>query len=212
RAFEREGPEAARSQALSNAEILVAVALPAWGGFTVAAQHIAVVIVGPDYSAKAAQLMPLIGFAILLHAMRAHYFAHALHLTGNTVGLLLGALPAALVNVALNLWLMPSFGLVGAAWASIIAYSLALLVSVWQARRQFAMPFPLRETCKAAGATGMMCLVLHALHFPTTAAGLLGLIATGGAAYLAMVAAFDIGGLRSKAMILRRRLTVRPVG
>jgi O-antigen/teichoic acid export membrane protein len=211
RALEREGPEAARRQALHNAEILMAVTLPAWGGFTVAADHIAWVLIGPEYAAKAAELMPLTGVAIFLFALRSHYFAHAQHLTDRTWRLLISSAPAAALNLGLNWVLLPRIGLIGAVWASVIAYAVSLCISVWQARREFALPFPVWETLKAAAATLVMCGVLRACDLPMDAMGLVGMIMLGATLYGALVLALNIGRLRSHAfeMIERRQMGKR---
>jgi O-antigen/teichoic acid export membrane protein len=117
RTYEREGREAAQRQALVNAKILLAVALPTWGGFTVAAGHIAAVLTGPDYAPQVATIMPLVGAAVFLSCLRAHYLDHAFHLACRTDLFLLTAGPAALVNVLLNILLLPGLGLMGAVWA-----------------------------------------------------------------------------------------------
>jgi O-antigen/teichoic acid export membrane protein len=47
RAFERDGQRAAQLQARQNIELMMAAVLPALGGFMIASDHIAAVLVGP---------------------------------------------------------------------------------------------------------------------------------------------------------------------
>ena len=215
RAFERHGREGAQEQARENAEIMITIALPAWGGFTIASTHIATVLVGADYTASAAQMMPLIGLAIFLCGLRSHYFSHALHITRSTWGFMIATVPAALINIVLNVILLPRVGLMGAVWSSIIAYFFGLIISVWQSYRTFPMPIPLRETLKALAATIVMCAVIRLISFPHDAIGLMSLMATGGLIYAVLTLLFDIGGMRRRTVVAWQKIrpefgTARP--
>ncbi|MDQ2763147.1 MAG: polysaccharide biosynthesis C-terminal domain-containing protein, partial [Pseudomonadota bacterium] len=209
RALERDGREAARRQSLENAEVLIALAVPAIGGFIVASDHLARVFAGPAFAPRAAELMPLIGVAVFLNGLRSHYFAQALHLGRRTWAMLGSSIPAAGVNLVLNVLLLPRMGLIGAVWATVVAYAVALVISICQMTAVFPLPFPTREAAKTVGATVIMCLVLRALAFPVNAGGLVSLVLTGGAIYTALVLVADIGRLRSKALVVlsRQRLS-----
>jgi O-antigen/teichoic acid export membrane protein len=212
RTYEREGREAAQRRALANARILLAVAIPTWGGFTVAAGHIAAVLTGPDYAPQVAAIMPLVGAAVFLSCLRAHYLDHAFHLACRTDAFLLTAGPAALVNVLLNVVLLPAVGLMGAVWASLAGYGVALAASIFLSRRVFPLPFPTADAAKAAGATLAMCAVLHAIPFAPTLAGLMGMIMLGVAVYGMLALGFNIGGLRTAAEALLHRRPAHEAG
>jgi O-antigen/teichoic acid export membrane protein len=62
-----------------------------------------------------------VGFAITAHTKR----------TALAMGV------AALVNLALNAWLIPIYGALGAAWATLIAYALAAVLCLWLSRRVY---------------------------------------------------------------------------
>lgn len=211
RAFERDGARAARKQALENGELLVAISIPAMGGFCIASGHIAAVLVGPAFAARAAALMPPIAAAVFLSAMRAHYFSHVQHLTNQTWRLLIALGPAAVLNMALNVVLLPRIGLMGGVWASVVAYIVALCISVWQAHAEFGWPFPVWQAAKASVATAVMCATLYLMRFPTNLIGLVLMILAGGLIYGVLLIAFDIGHVRRKMMPLMTRTTVRAV-
>ncbi|MGE0226081.1 MAG: lipopolysaccharide biosynthesis protein [Acetobacteraceae bacterium] len=192
------GAPAVRRRVRECAEILLIIALPAWGGFTIASGHIAAVLVGPAYAATAAQLMPLAGLAIFLYALRVHYFNYALHLVSRTHLGLLSSVPAAAIALLLNVILLPRIGLIGAVWASVISYAVALAISIAQAMRHYPLPFPLAVAGKAAAATVIMCLGLRMLPFPASATGLVAMIATGALIYGALVMVLDIAGSRTR--------------
>jgi O-antigen/teichoic acid export membrane protein len=205
RAFERGGLDAARRQARQNVEILVALALPAWGGFTIASSHIATVLAGPAYAERVGELLPLLGVAVFVFSIRIHYFSHAQHLTNKTWTLLLASGPAVLINIAMNAVLLPSIGLMGAVWARLVAYLVALGISLWLCQRQLPLPIPGWAVAKASLATLAMCGLLRVLTFPNNTLGLIGMILVGALFYGVVAVLFDIGGLRSM-WLLRRQL------
>ena len=212
RALERHGREAARREAAGTIEILVAVVIPAFGGFVIASRHIAAVLVGPAYAPGAAALMPLSALAVLLFALRCHYYAYALHLSNRTWSLLTSSAPAVVVNLGLNAALLPSIGLIGAVWAKVIAYGLALTISVWQARRWFPLPFPMKVAVKAIVATVIMCTGLSVSRFPENFMGLVTMVSEGGAIYLLLAICLNIAGLRGRLALLWDRYRGAPNG
>jgi O-antigen/teichoic acid export membrane protein len=204
RALERGGRDAAMRQAGQNVEVLMAIAIPAWGGFTVASGHIATVLAGPAYEERVASLLPLAGVAVFLYSLRTHYFSHAQQLTNRTWSLLTASGPAVVINVAMNALLLPSIGLMGAVWARLAAYLVALGISVWLCQRQLPLPFPVWGTAKASLATLVMCGFLRMVTFPAGTVGLVSMILCGILFYGVIALVFDLGGLRSM-WLLRRR-------
>jgi O-antigen/teichoic acid export membrane protein len=205
RAFERDGQRAAQLQARQNIELMMAAVLPALGGFTIASGHIAAVLVGPAYAQGAAALMPLSGVAVFMYGLRSYYFAHAPHLANNTWALLAASAPAAVINLGLNIVLLPSIGLMGAVWARLVAYTVALAISIFLARRMFPLPFPGWEATKALLATCVMSVVLYWLDFPKTFLGLSSMIVIGGSLYLALAYCLNIVGLRHQLFLVLKR-------
>src|SRR5215210_443853 len=59
---------------------------------------------------------------------------------------------AALVNVALNLILIPPYGIMGAAVATVVAYALMFLAMTWYAQRVFPVPYQWRRVLTAVAA------------------------------------------------------------
>ena len=198
-------PAAPTRQARQNVEILAAIAIPAWGGFTVASGHIATVLAGPAYAGRVGELLPLLGVAVFAYSIRIHYFSHAQHLTNKTWTLLVASGPAVLINIAINAVLLPSIGLMGAVWARLVAYLAALSISLWLCQRQLPLPIPGWGVVKASLATLAMCGLLRMLAFPNNTLGLISMILVGGLFYGVVAVVFDIGGLRSM-WLLRRRL------
>lgn len=197
RALERDGTAAAQDQARSNVTLLIAAAMPAFGGFLLTSGRIASVLVGQSYVTGAAELMPVCAIAVFLYGLRTQYYAHAPHLANRTSALIVASVPAAVINLGLNMVLLPSIGLAGAAWARLLAYAAALAISIFQAQRLFPLPFPPREFAKSCLATGIMCGALALLQFKSGAVGLISMIATGVVIYAALCLCLNIARLRT---------------
>ena len=156
RALEQEGVDAAQEQLQRNATLLLAIALPAAVGITVLAQNISDVMLGSSFREDAAHILPWVAMAILLAGVRSYHFDLAFYLGKHTLGMIWITAAAAILNVLLNLWWIPQFGLIGAAYATFVAYLLALLLSATLGRRVFAIPFPYLDGFKIALASLIM--------------------------------------------------------
>ena len=73
---------------------------------------------------------------------------------------------AAVLNVALNLLLIPPYGMMGAAVATIAAYALLFLAMAWWANRVFPMPYQVRRVATALGAGVALLAVGRLLDVP----------------------------------------------
>jgi O-antigen/teichoic acid export membrane protein len=77
---------------------------------------------------------------------------------------------AALVSVALNLILVPEYGMIGSAIAAVAAYSVMFLSMTWYAQRVFPTPYQWRRVATAAGAALALTLVGKLLDVPLAVA------------------------------------------
>jgi O-antigen/teichoic acid export membrane protein len=77
---------------------------------------------------------------------------------------------AAALNVALNLLLIPEFGMMGAAAATVGAYATLFLGMAWKAQQVFPVPYQWRRVATALGAAIVLCIVGRVLDLPLGAA------------------------------------------
>lgn len=111
------------------------------------------------------------------------------------------------LNIALNLVLIPRYAVLGAAWASLITQGLTALVQVWIAHRHFTSILrhagPVRAVLFAAGTVVVAFAARHWLHgsvapmLVTAAFAVLWAMATG------------LVGVKTAVQLLRERTTVR---
>lgn len=205
RALEQQGIGAAQQQLRQNAILLLTLAIPAAVGLAVLSPNVVGVLLGESFRKDATYILPWVALSVLLAGVRAYHFDLAFQLGRFTLGQVWVVGAAAFLNLVLNLWWIPFFGLRGAAYATFVAYFLALLLSVFLGRRVLQVPFPFYDGLKVTLASLLMGgILLFTLKYK----GIYALVAqVGGGAlvYTVLVGLLDIGGYRSK--LLRRILT-----
>jgi O-antigen/teichoic acid export membrane protein len=135
--------------ALLLTAVIVAVSLFARGGLGL--------LVGPRY-ADAAAVIPLVALAYALNGL--HYcVSPGVHLAGRTRVLPWLAAGAALVNVALNLLLIPGWGMIGAAWSTIAAYSVLAGGTIVVAQRAYPVPYEYGRLARVLGVGAVVWVV-----------------------------------------------------
>jgi len=206
-ALEKGGADGARRQLRANCELILALAVPAWVGFLVVSPQIASVLTGAAFSTEAGQIMPWVSTAVFLSCWRQHYIDHAFHLARRTEVYIYTAGPPAVLNVVLNIVLLPVMGTQGAVVATVASYAFAFCISLGLSRRLFPLPFPWTTAAKVALASLVMGGTLHSLAFASTAAGLAEAVLTGGAIYAAMALVLNLGDSRHRLLTKLSRVT-----
>jgi O-antigen/teichoic acid export membrane protein len=201
--LERGGTAAARDQLRRNLALLLAVGLPSTLGLALVAGDLAAVMLGAGFRSAAASLIPWIALAALLHGITVFHFNVAFQLAQNTMPMAWISLMAAALNLGLNYWWIPLFGVIGAAWASVASYVFALTCSALWGRRVFALPRPDGDVLKILVASGLMAVAVWAMPVPAGVWALGVRIATGMVSYGALLWVLNVGEIRS---VLRARL------
>jgi O-antigen/teichoic acid export membrane protein len=78
--------------------------------------------------------------------------------TKNTQFNWIAATLAAVVNFTLNLWLIPAYGMLGAAYATLIAYAVLMVVRTWNAQQIYPVPYQWRRVTAVLVAAGALTL------------------------------------------------------
>lgn len=208
--LEHEGREAARIQAGRNGIALLAVTLPACVGLALTADYIAASLVGPEFRQGVAALIPIMSFTALARGLRAHFVDHAFHLSGRPLLMLWTYGPATAVNIALNVYVVPRYGMMGAAWTALFCQGLTLVGGWFLGTSLFPVWLPLGQVVTCLLAVVPMSAALLSIHLPLNWSGLFAAIGIGGGLYLVTAAALDVGGIRSLGIgALRARLRAK---
>lgn len=196
--LEHNGIEAARTQTYRNGAALLLLAMPACAGLMLISPQLAAVLIGAPFREGALPVMPWIAGASMLGGLATHYFDHAFHLGKQPQWLLLTQGLTACVNLGLNLTLIPRYGIMGAAYATLAAYAVSLLFSIMIGRRVFPVRFPVKPALQTAAAVAAMAAVLSLIDFTHDWAGLIAKTSLGGGVYAAGILAMNVAGMRER--------------
>lgn len=160
-AWEAGGAPAARQamQPLSRAMLLGAPLVV--GIFIGLADDISQVFFGEAVRTDAARVMPWVAFAIAVGCLKSYFLDVAFQLAKVTHMQLRITVVMAVLNVVLNLILLPKFGVVGAAVATAAAFLLGAVMSWWFGRRLGVYSAGKRDVLSMMAALLAIVLVLH---------------------------------------------------
>jgi O-antigen/teichoic acid export membrane protein len=166
-------------------------------------------MIGESLRVAAAQVTPWVALSALLYGLTAYYFGQAFTLGRKTKLLLVAMSVPALGNVMLNLFLIPRFGVVGAAWSTAISFGFGMVATMLLGRKVIPLPVPWEPLVRCGAATAIMALVVWSLP---EIGGLLELVmdATIGAIVYATVAlTINAAGVRDIALGLLQKFRAR---
>jgi O-antigen/teichoic acid export membrane protein len=208
--LEHQGKEAARIQAGRNGIALLAVSLPACVGLAFTADYVADSLVGPAFRGGVAALIPILSFTALARGVRSHFIDHAFHLSGKPLMMLWTYAPATIVNVLLNLYAIPKFGMFGAAWTALACQSGIVVAGWFLGTALFPVWLPVWQVVRCIAAVLPMIAGLTLVRFPLSWFGLVDAVLFGGALYVVSALLLDVGDMRSAGLdALRRRIRTK---
>ncbi|WP_426033219.1 polysaccharide biosynthesis C-terminal domain-containing protein [Caulobacter sp. DWP3-1-3b2] len=206
-ALERGGHPALKDAAHEQASFMVLLTLPAAVGLALVSRPLAQVMIGPQLSAGAGGVVPWIALTGWLSGVTTYYLLQAFTLGRKTPMLIVCMAIPASANVALNLLLIPRFGLDGALWSTAASYAIGAIGAGVLGRRVCPLPVPWSSLLKAGVACALMGAVVLAVPAFGGVVELLIKAALGALVYGLAVLAVDAGGLRGRLNeILQRRL------
>ena len=173
------------------------VTLPACVGLALTADYVAATLVGPAFRDGVAALLPILAFTALARGLRAHFVDHAFHLAGRPLLMLWTYGPATVANIALNLYVVPRYGMFGAAWTAFACQSATVVAGWFLGTSLFPVWLPLGQVVRCVLAVVPMTVTLTLVRFPLTWFGLFAAIILGLALYIASVLALNVGDIRT---------------
>jgi O-antigen/teichoic acid export membrane protein len=159
-AYEKGGAKDVIPIARNGYAIRLGLGAPAAVGIALLAQPICEVLIGESLRDRAAEIVPWIALAGLMAGM-CDYFSEAFMLTKKALQRALLMLVPAIVNISVNMMLLPRIGLMGAVVATVSAYAIGMVLLALVGRRHIALPVPFWETAKIAFACAVMAGVVY---------------------------------------------------
>jgi O-antigen/teichoic acid export membrane protein len=198
RAWEAGGANAARQRMATNGSLLLAVGLPCVVGLAVLAPGVSNTFLGKSFRGAAAGIIPVIALGTFLGGVKNCHFDAAFQFAHRTISQVWIVLIAAAVNVALNVVAIPRWGINGAAGASVVAYVVAIALTVWMGRRHVWLPIPAGELMRVVVAAGVMGAVLWPWREIVAPWAVAAQVAGGMVVYGVMLVAGDFMGARGR--------------
>lgn len=185
--------------------------LAAVGGLMVvwlyaAAEPLSALLMGAGFQTQAALVIPIVAVAAFVIGLRTHHFLLPLLIRRATQGMVVPSMVAAGLNLGLNLWWIPRFGIVGAAWATLSAYIVVLAMIAFIGMRLYPLPSPWRDATKVGLSALVAGAVAGHLVMPTHEGRLLITIIVGGTIYAACLGILYFREVRERIDVIGQRL------
>ena len=204
-AYENEGKEAASEQGKGLAQTLLLIAMPAAFGIAAVATPLAEVMIGPSLREQATEIIPWIAFAGLFNGFMVHFYSEAFQVAKRTLESVFIMIVPTTANIILNIILLPMIGVMGAVYATLGCYILAVIMLAVIGRRYLPMPIPFIDLIKVLLACSLM---VGTVMLVPAIGGLPELImkaVAGGTIYGVVVFALNAAGARDFARRFRNR-------
>lgn len=195
-AFDLVQDEITRNRLHSLGCNLIAVGLPLAAGVGFFAGDISEIVFGNNYRQGATTVMPLLAAAIFIGAFKSYYLDVVFQLHNATKHLGYIAILMAAVNIVLNLLLLPSHGVVAAAWATLATFTVGALLSWVWGRSLYRLLSVGKDLWVSAVATATMLVFLYLLPSSSGIVWLSVKILLGIAIYAVLAWALNVAGSR----------------
>ncbi len=193
-----EGNKALLEEKLKQyASVFMGFALAAVAGLIMVSPNLLYLLVGKEFLQGSLEVFPWLAIAELFFATQAFYFAMAFQIKKNTVQLMWIMLVITIVNVVLNIILIPIYGILGAAIATMLSSLVGLLLTYYVGKRFYALPIPKMEMLKIMIASLVMILAISGLYDMRGWGWLLVQIVLGAIVYLSTILVFNVSNIRN---------------
>jgi O-antigen/teichoic acid export membrane protein len=117
-------------------------------------------ILGEGVRDNAVMVMPWIAFAGLINGFMTYYVHRAFMLSGQTQKFVWALILPVILNLGLNVFLIPLYGLMGAVWATIFSYVLAITIATILGRREYPLPVPVKAAFEVSVCSLLMAVTV----------------------------------------------------
>lgn len=208
--IEKEGVEKSKTIMRDYGASLLWIAMPAATGIALVSKEFGFVL-GESVRAEAVSVMPLIAFAGVMNGLISYYAQRAFMLSGRTSMFMWAMVPPVILNIGLNLWLIPLYGLMGAVYATFISYTLGFVLAMVVARRYYPLPVPFRAFLEISLCCFGMAAVVKLINLSSATPDFIALMikaVIGGIVYMALSIGINAANSRTliQKMLNDRRL------
>lgn len=161
--LETDGLEAAKKQLVKNGNFMFMISIPVTIGFVMLSNSISSTFLGSNFRDKSIFLMPMISVSILFMGIKAYFFDLVFQMNKNTIYQLFIMGIASVINIILNIFLIPRYELYGAALSTLISYLIALILSIYIGRKIMLLTIDYIFLLKVLFSAFIMSIILYFL-------------------------------------------------
>ena len=194
--LETQGKKAAMDYFRHYAVLLLGISIPAIVGLNLVGPDLVYLIIDEEFRPSVIFLLPWITAAVFVMGLQATYFDIAFQLGHSVITVAKIGVAIAVVNIILNWWLIPGYGMKGAAIATLSSFTMGSILSAVLGRQCFKLPFPFIDFAKILIASMIMAFCLWWLKDFRGWGWLILQIFTGIISYAASLIALNIMGIR----------------
>ncbi len=194
--LDSKGKEAALEYFNTYVILLLSISIPAVVGLSLVGPGLASLVLGEEYQPAVILVLPWVASAIFFMGLGAFYVHLPFQLGNKNFGIFKIGIYTALINLALNFWLIPEMGMLGAAIATLLSFAISTALGVYYARGVFPLPFPAKEIAKIVIAATFMGLCLWVVKDYRGWLWLIGQMSIGLSSYALATYLLNIGGIK----------------
>lgn len=112
-------------------------------GISLLSEELITILATKKYSG-ASQIIPLVTSSILIYGV-SHIIGAGFHLMKQTKKIALYMVIAALLNIILNLYLIPKYGIMGAAYSTVVSYMLLTILITINSKKLLKITWPFKD-------------------------------------------------------------------
>lgn len=182
-------------------ELMLAVLGPATAGMAIVSAKLSNLVLGAEFHAAAAPLIPVIVVAWFLRSLTYQFVHASFQLTKKPVLMGIQGVVVLACNVAAMAILVPRYHLAGAAWSMLLSEMAGVAVGYLLSCRAYRLPVGLAGIFRAGAATLAMAVPTYLVdrHFPGGSLAALAIpVVTGMVLYALAAYALNVAGIRGR--------------
>lgn len=152
--WEKEGKQKSREFASELTRFYFIVGFPSAMILSVLANPVIRILTGPEYH-SGARVIPIVVLGSLIFGLQQR-FQIGLHFYKKTHLIMTSVVAAGILNLGLNLLLVPRYGYMAAAFVTLVSYILLLVLMIIFSRRYFFWEFPMDSLLRILSASVVM--------------------------------------------------------
>lgn len=189
RIYSTDGEEETKKFLTKTLSLFFLIVLPIVFGFIAVGRDLIVVLASNKYY-EAYKIMPYVVIANSIYACQV-IMNVGLFLNKKTFVLMNIKILACVLNICLNIYLIPRYGIIGAAQATLITYVLYTATVIYYSFREFSFPVDFRRFLLYSSSSLLMFFAVKAIGAGNSILNLIIQVVAGAAVYITTVMLFD---------------------